>query len=192
MPEHANLYLSVVAEVLMIVHLARKEGIGTGTQSLIQQEVPCPTANGDAFHGTGQQFVVHQALHSEGLLHPLQESQRVFSFRQIAYHARTGLHRVCLRTYAHRHLSRLKQHYIHQAEPLCHHIVHAIHSGIQIRVSRIDGNVILQSQTHATLHGIIIRQMLQCMEYQRMMRHYHVASQIQCLAYHILGHVKAQ
>ena len=135
MSKHANLYLSVVTEVLMVVHLSRQESVCSSSQSLIQKEVPCSTANGDAFDGTRQQLIVHQALHAESLLHPLQESQRILSFRQIAYHARTGLNLMGTRTNADRHLPRLQKHDIHKPQSLGHHVVDAIHSRIQIGVS---------------------------------------------------------
>ena len=134
MPEHAYLYLTVVAEVLMVVHLTRQESIGTSPKGFFQQEVPCPAADGDALNGTGQQFVVHQALHTESLFRPLQESQRVLALRQIAYHACTGRHSVCLCANADIHLARLQQHNVHQSQPLCHHVVDTVHRCIQVCV----------------------------------------------------------
>ena len=192
MTKHANLYLSLVAEVLMIVHLACQERICSDSQGLIQKEVPCSTANGNTLYRTSQQLIVHHALHSESLLHSLQESQRVLAFRQITNHTRTSLNCVRLRADAYSHLSRLQKHHIHQPQSLSHHVVDAIHSSIQISVSRIDGNVVLQSQTDTALHRIVVSQMLQGMEDKRMMRHNQIASQPHRFLDYLFGHVQAQ
>jgi hypothetical protein len=38
-PEHANLYLLLMAEVEMVVHLAREEGVRLHGHSLVQEEI---------------------------------------------------------------------------------------------------------------------------------------------------------
>lgn len=192
MPKHTNLYLAVVAKVLMVMHFARKERIRLHIQRLLQQKIACTTANGHALHRTRQQFVVHQALHAKSLLHPLQENQRVLAVRQITYHTRTGLNRtrICPRT--HRHMPGLQQHNIHQAQTFCHHVVDSVYGRIKVCMGRINGNVIPQSHANTSLHSIFVRQMLQPSEDKRMVRHNHIASQLQSLANHLFGHVKAQ
>ena len=190
--ENAYLYLSVVSEILMIVHFARQESVCPSLQSLVQKEISCSTTNGDTLDGTRQQLIVHQALNAENLLHSLQESQRVFSIRQITYNARTSLNSMHPSTIADGNLSGLQQDHIHQAKSLGHSVVDAIHSSIQIRVSRIDGNVILYSQTNTSLHLVGISQVLQAMKDKWMMRHNQIASQLQRLANHLLGHIQAQ
>jgi hypothetical protein len=52
MPEHTNLYLPIMAEVLMVMHFARKERIGLHIQCLLQQKVASTTANSYAMHRT--------------------------------------------------------------------------------------------------------------------------------------------
>ena len=39
MSDHGNLYLLLVAEILMIVHFARHKGVSPGVDSILQQEV---------------------------------------------------------------------------------------------------------------------------------------------------------
>ena len=192
MPEHTNLYLPIMAEVLMVMHFARKERIGLQIQCLLQQKIASTTANSHAMHRTRQQFVVHQTLHAKGLFHSLQENQRVLAVRQITNHTRTCLHRASMRPRPHRHLPGLQQHHIHQAQTFSHHIVNTIYGRIKICMGGINGNVIPQSHANTSLHSIFVRQMLQPSEDKRMVRHNHIASQLQCLRYHLLGHIKAQ
>ena len=46
MADDTDLYLLLVAKVLMVVHLTSDKGIGTCLHSLVEQEVPCPSADG--------------------------------------------------------------------------------------------------------------------------------------------------
>ena len=43
--DDADLYLLLIAEILVIVHLARDKGVGTGPQGVVEQEVACPATD---------------------------------------------------------------------------------------------------------------------------------------------------
>ena len=65
------LYLLLMAEVLMVVHLTCHERIGTSRNDVIEQEVPCPAADSHLSYRPMQQLVAHRTLSLHSLLHIL-------------------------------------------------------------------------------------------------------------------------
>ena len=49
--------LLLVAEILMIVHLAGDKSVGTRLQGLVEQEISCPTTDGNLADRTAQQLI---------------------------------------------------------------------------------------------------------------------------------------
>ena len=73
MADDTNLDALLVAEILVVVHLARDEGVGTVGNGVVEQEVACTAADGHTADRPLQQLVTHDALNAELTLHKLQE-----------------------------------------------------------------------------------------------------------------------
>ena len=72
--DDTDLNLLVVAEILVVVHLAGHEGIGTGCDGVGQEEVACSTAERHLGKRPLQQLVGHNALHAKL---PLEQADEV-------------------------------------------------------------------------------------------------------------------
>ena len=112
---------------------------------------------------------MHKTIHLEYFLHPLQELQRVLALRQVTQHATAGLYHLLTPVNAYLHFSRQHQLYVHQSQMLCNAIVYSIFSIVKICMGRINANVVLNSQTDATLYLIGISYSLKATEEQWMM-----------------------
>lgn len=82
----------LVAKVLMIVHLARHKGIGTGTDGGRQQEVARSSTDCHLPDGTAQQFVGHHTLHLKRLLEHQQEVVGCHRRCEVAHDAFSAFH----------------------------------------------------------------------------------------------------
>ena len=92
MTDDSNLYLLLMTEVFMVVHLTGNKGICTLGNGIVQQECSCPTADGHLFDGALQQLVGLNASHAKALLHHREEIAGRHRFSQLAYHATGTLH----------------------------------------------------------------------------------------------------
>ena len=71
--DDAYLDALLVAEVLMVVHLARNEHVGTLLHGIVKQEVASTTAKGYLTNRALQQLVALRALHAELLFQQFDE-----------------------------------------------------------------------------------------------------------------------
>lgn len=183
--ENCYLYFLLVAEPCVIVHLTSKEGIGLGTHGFSEHEIARSATDDHALYGALQQLVVLQCLNAERLFHSLQEGKGIFTLRQIAHDTAAALQLSC----SHLYRSRMQQLHIDESQLLSHAEVHAILCIVQIRVGRIDTEIILNSQSQGTLHEVGITHLLQPMEEQRVVANDEVATEIDGFAEHLFGHV---
>ena len=183
-----NLYLLLVAEELVVRHFARQEGIGLQAYGLVQHEGPSPTTQGHRLYGPPQQFVVLQSFDVEHILHALQESQRVLRRRQVADEPRAG-HDVAL---AHAHRVPLHHGHVHQSQLFSNAVVHTVLGIVQVGVGGIDGDVVLDGQSHAALHLCALSNLTQGAEQQGVVTDDEVTAEVYGLAYHLLGNVQTQ
>ena len=192
MPQHGNLDFLLAAEVLVVVHLSRHEGVRALGDGLVEQEVARPSADDDLAHRALQQIIVHQALHMEHGLHPLQELQRVLRFRKRTHHSASCHDGIFASAVLHLHRMGLQQPHLFQVQLLGDFEVHPVLGVVQVRVGRIDDDVVQDGLAHATLRKVAVRNGLQPAEQQRMVRHHEVASQRHRLVYHFFRHVQTQ
>jgi hypothetical protein len=75
-----------IAEVLVIVHLARYEGVSTLTESIGQQEVTSSATDGHTLDGTLQQFVTLGALNLKPALYKLHKLSGSHRLGQLPYY----------------------------------------------------------------------------------------------------------
>ena len=183
--EDSNLYFLLVAEPCVIVHLTGKKGISLSTHGVSKHEVARSTTDNHALYRALQQLVVLQCLNAESLLHTLQESKGILTLRQIAHNSASAFQLAG----SHLDRSRMEQLHIDESQFLRHAEVHAILCVVQIRVGRINTEIILYRQPQGTLHEVGITHLLQPMEEQRVVANDEVTTEVNGFAKHLLGHV---
>ena len=185
MADDADLNLLFVAEILVIAHLARDEGIGTCLDGCVEQESTCSTAECHLPDRTSKQLVALHALHAK----PLLEHQHQVVGCQVLSHlsddALAAFHAVHF-------LLASKELHVSQSQFLGNLEVHAARSRIHVGMHRHDGNIILNRLAHGTLHVVLVRDSRQFAEYQRMMAHDEVTALPDGLVYHGFSNVKTQ
>ena len=185
MADDADLNLLLVAEILVITHLARNEGIGTRLDGCVEQESTCSTTECHLPDRTAKQLVALHALHAK----PLLEHQHQVVGCQVLSHLSDD----ALATFHAVHfLLASKELHVFQSQFLGNLEVHAARSRIHVGMHRHDGNIILNRLAHGTLHVVLVRDSRQFAEYQRMMTHDEVTALLDCLFNHGFSNVKTQ
>ena len=177
MADDGYLYLLFVAEVVVIVHLPRHEGIGPCPDGIAQEESPCSPTDGDAPDGALQQLVGHDAGHVELTFQQRHEVLRLHTLLQLAYHA-AAAHDV-----AHQ-LLRTEEAHVLQPHPLGYLEVDATRRIVRIGVHRDHRDVVLDGLHHGALHIVVVADALQGVEDERMMAHDEVAAEGYCLVHY--------
>ena len=166
------------------MHLARDKGISAGLHSLIEQEVPCPTTDGNSLHRTAQQLVAHRTFHTEGFLHGQHEIIGCHRLRQSANDTTTRLYPS--------HLFRSQELHLLHTEFLCHLVVHPALCIIHIGMHGDDTDAVLDGLYHRTLHIRQIADGLQSSEQQGMMADNEVAAFLNGFVNHLFVDVQTQ
>ena len=161
MPDNTYLDALLVAEVLVIVHLACNEGISALMQSIIEQEVASTTTERYLLDGTTQQLVTQRTLHTELAFYHENEVIGSHGLWQFAYYTTTCLHVT--------YLLLCKELTFLQSQSLSNLPVNTILGIIHIGVHGDDDDVVLQRLDNATLHIVSTTNLLQATEQQRMM-----------------------
>ena len=153
MANDANLNLLLVAEILVIVHLARDEGVSTLTHSLRQQEVASTATDGHLTNGTLQQFVTHSTLDVELAFDKFYKRPCTHFRGQVPYYT-TAYFQTIYRLLG-KELTAL------QPQPFSYLPVHPVQRIIHIGMHRYDDHVVLDGLDDAALHVVGTTDLLQ-------------------------------
>ena len=91
MANDGNLYFLLMAEILMIVHLACDKGVCSLCNCLRQEERACASADGNGLDGTAQKLI---ALHTLDIKRALQHQHKVVGGKrlgQLSYNSAAAL-----------------------------------------------------------------------------------------------------
>ena len=165
--DDTDLNLLVVAEILVVVHLAGHEGIGTGCDGVGQEKVACSTAERHLGKRPLQQLVGHNALHAKLPLEQADEVGSRHGLRQCAHDPAS--------TEDISHGARLQELHLCEAHFLGNLIVDAPHSIVHVGVHGHDGDAPPYGLHHALLHIVGSDDSFQGMEDQGMVRHDEIA-----------------
>ena len=163
MANDANLNLLLVAEILVIVHLTRDEGVSTLAHRLRQQEVASTTTDGHLTNGTLQQFVTHGTLDVELFFDKFYKRPCVHFRGQVPYYTTA-----CFQT-VYRLLS--EELTTLQSQPFGYLPVHPVQRIIHIGMHRYDDHVVLDGLDDTALHVVGTADLLQATKQQRMVTH---------------------
>ena len=149
----AYLYFLLVAEVLVVVHLARDEGIAPAADGIVQQEVAGTATDGHFRYGSLQQLVAVGAGHAKGLLDLLHEAAGIEWLRHEACHSAAA------DDVAYGLL--LKEGYVCQSQLLGYLPVDPAAGIVHVGVQRHDADIVPDGLTHSTLHIVQVGHLLQ-------------------------------
>ena len=85
--DDTNLYFLLVAEILVVVHLAGDESVGSFGYGRVEQEVAGSATKSHRLDGTAQELVAHHTLHTESLAQQRHQVVGCQGFGQRAHHA---------------------------------------------------------------------------------------------------------
>ena len=182
--DDTDLNLLLVAEVLMIVHLTRDEGVGSGFHGIVEQEVAGTATESHTAHRTLQQLVGHRTGNAKRRLHRLYELTCCQWRLQRSDDAAAASHVA--------NGSRCHELHVLQPQLLGHLVVHATLGIVHVRVHRHHGDVRLDGLSHGALHVSHVADLLQAPEQQRMMADDEVTPLRQRLVHHLFGDVQTQ
>ena len=182
--DDTDLYLLLIAEVLVVVHLAGDEGIGAGLDGLVEQEVARTATECHTADRALEQLVGHGARHAERLLHLGDKGLGSQGFCQLSYDAAATGHAV----------DRLGSHeqYVGEPQLLGHLEVDATLGVVHVRMHGDHGHVVLHGFPHGALHVGQVADGLQSTEQQGMVADNEIAALLQCLVDHRLSDVQTQ
>ena len=181
----SDLYLLLMGEVFVIVHLTSQECISLCINSLRQHECSGTSTDGNALYGALQEFVAQYAGHAEHFLYLIYIRLCCERLWQLSHDACASGHAF--------HLTRLEYgDGLHvDAQPAGYLIVHASLGAVEVGVHRDDGDTAPDGLHDAPLYVAVAADVAQLSEYEGMMGHNHVAPQLLRLADYLLRNIKA-
>lgn len=185
MTDDTDLDFLLVPEILMIVHLARNEGIGTSLDGIGQQERARTATKCHLADGAAQQFIGVSAAHAEALLHM---EHKLFSGKrsgELPHNAITTRNTVHL-------LLLTEETQARQPQFFGHAIVDTATRAVHVGVHRGDNHIVLDGFHHRALHVVGTSDSGEFTKDERMVRNYQITATPNGLINHGLGHVKTQ
>ena len=180
----ADLNLLFVAEILVVMHLAREKGVSTLTQGVWQQEVTSTATECHLTDGTLQQLVTHGTLHVELALHQFHKVLCSHHPWQFTNDATTRLQAV--------HHLLGKETAACQPQSLSHLPVDAILCIVHIGMHRDNHYVVLDGLDDTTLHVVLTTDLLQTTEQQGVVADNEVTALTNGLVNNLLVDVQTQ
>ena len=184
MADDTDLYALLIAEILVIVHLACDESIGSSGYSLVEQEIPCPATDGHLGYLMAQQFITQGTLHIEGILYSLHEVARHLWLLQFTDDTTTSLDTTNV-LWCH-------EPHIVQPQLLGHLEVHTTLRIVHVSMHRDDADIIPDGLSHRALHVCQVADGLQSTEQQRMVADNQVAALLNGLVNNLFVDVQTQ
>ncbi len=184
MAYHRYLYLLLASEILMVVHLARHEGINAGIHCVVKKERTRATADCHGAYRAAQQLICLHTLYAE---HTLKQDDEVVGskrFGETAYNARTILNTV--------HLLRTHEAHVRKPHLLGYLVVDTALRIVHIGMEREDDDALRKCLHHATLHIVLTSEARELVEDERMVRHYEVAALLGSLVDDTFSNVQTQ